>query len=577
MPSHATQRAPAPVEEHYDAVIVGSGFGGAVTAARLADPGRDVLVLERGRAYPPGSFARSPRELSRAFWDPAQGLHGLFEVWRFRSLDAVCASGLGGGSLIYANVLIPKDERSFVHEDLAGGGRECWPIGRADLEPHYERVWEGLRPQRFPTTEPYASIPKAGAMQEAARSLGLPAERPELAVLFAASDHEPPVPGAPVLGENLHKLPRSTCRLCGECDIGCNVGAKNTLDYTFLSDARRAGAHLRTCCEVRTIEPLDSRAGGYRIGYRQHLELAAATPGGELLDPVAEPWRIVTAQTVVLAAGAIGSTRLLLANRGALPGISRALGTRVSANGDAIAWVRDASRRTAGGAKEPRHLDPSRGPVITTSITVSEGRSQSGRGFRIQDAGAPLVADWFWEALELPKLPWRLRRTIVRSLREAIAGRPDTNLSAELAQLFSDESSTLLPLLGMGRDVPDGRYVLEDGRLELDWSSAPSEAHYEAVEQGFRAIAAALGGDLLTSPGKWLSRTTTVHPLGGAPMADDPRHGVVDPYGEVFGFPGLFVADGAAMPGPVGANPGYTIAAFADRVADRILEGTPAP
>jgi cholesterol oxidase len=555
---------PAAAEERFDAVVVGSGFGGAVTAWRLAQRGLDVLVLERGQPYPPGSFARTPRQLQRAFWDPERGLHGLFEYWRFRGLDMLCASGLGGGSLIYANVMIPKDADTFVREDLDAGGRERWPIDADELAGHYENVRAMQAPQRYPADrEPYASTPKTRAVEQAAAALGLPVERPELAVLFAPPGGGEPVPGAPVGDDNLHGLPRSTCRLCGECDIGCNYGAKNTLDFTYLTAAQGVGARLRTCCEVRTIEPLDG-AGGYRVGYVQHL---AARDGhrAELLDPVPEPRRTVVGRRVVLAAGAVGSPRLLLANRAALPGLSPATGRRVSANGDAIGWVRGAGR----------YSDPSRGPVITASISVSEGRSRSGRGHRVQDGGAPILGDWLWEALEVPKLPWRMRRTIVRAIRARLRGRRDTNLSGELAELFTDESAAVLPLLGHGRDVPDGRFVLEDGRLDLDWSAAPSEDHYRAVEGTFADVAGALGGRLLGSPWRRLNRSVTIHPLGGCVMADGPRHGVVDSWGRVFGLPRLYVADGSALPGPVGANPSLTIAAFADRVSEGILGAEP--
>ena len=118
--------------EYCDAVVVGSGFGGSVSAYRLAQAGRSTIVLERGQAYPPGSFARNPYEMSRAFWEPKDKLFGLFDIRSFRKLEAIVASGLGGGSLIYANVLLRKDERWFVHDSpLPGGGYENWPTSRA--------------------------------------------------------------------------------------------------------------------------------------------------------------------------------------------------------------------------------------------------------------------------------------------------------------------------------------------------------------------------------------------------------------------------------------------------------------
>jgi cholesterol oxidase len=550
-------------EETFDVVVVGSGFGGAVTAYRLAKSGRSVLVLERGQPYPPGSFARTPPQMRQAFWAPERDRYGLFEVWRFSDLDMVVSSGLGGGSLIYANVMIPKHEETFVREDLDAGGREHWPIGWGDLEKHYDNVRTMQAPQLFPSdVEPYASTSKTLAIEDAADTLGLTAERPELAVLFAPPGGDP-VPGAPVPGDNLHHRPRTTCVLCGECDLGCNFGAKNTLDYTYLTEAQNQGAKLRTCCEARTVEPLDP-GEGYRIGYRQHVE-ARAGHHDDLLDPSPERERSVRGRRVILAAGAVGTPRLLLMNRAALPGLSPAIGRRVSANGDALAMIRDADRP----------LDPSRAPVITTSIRVGAGDSPSGRDFEIQDGGAPVIADWMWESLELPKLPWRMRRTILREIRGALVRRRDTNLSAELSEVFGERSAKLMPLLGHGRDIPDGRYVLDGDRLDLNWSSEPSEDYYRGLEACFGQIAKALGGRIPRSPWKRINRSVTIHPLGGAVMANDPRHGVVDPWGEVFGFPGLYVADGAAMPGPVGVNPSFTIAAFADRVAEGIAGAAP--
>ena len=126
-------------DEHADAVVIGSGFGGSVAAYRLAEAGRTVVLLERGKPYPPGSFARTPAAMGRNFWDPSEGLQGLFDVWTFRGLEGVVSSGLGGGSLIYANVLLRKDEKWFVHESpVPGGGYESWPLNRADLDPHYD-------------------------------------------------------------------------------------------------------------------------------------------------------------------------------------------------------------------------------------------------------------------------------------------------------------------------------------------------------------------------------------------------------------------------------------------------------
>src|ERR1035438_4518797 len=141
-------------ELDFDVIVVGSGFGGSITAYRVAEAGYRVCVLERGQSYPPNSFARSPSAMSQAFWDPGNRRHGLFDVWSFAHLDAVVSAGLGGGSLIYASVLLRKDAAWFVAE--RDGVSVPWPVSRADLDPHYEKVESVLSPQTFPiSAQPY--------------------------------------------------------------------------------------------------------------------------------------------------------------------------------------------------------------------------------------------------------------------------------------------------------------------------------------------------------------------------------------------------------------------------------------
>jgi cholesterol oxidase len=558
--------------ELFDAIVIGSGFGGAVVACRLAEDGACVLVLERGQPYPPGSFARTPHEMRGNFWDPDRELFGLFDISSFTRLDVVAASGLGGGSLIYANVMLRKDERTFVREDVLDGGYEDWPITRGDLEPHYDSVEKRQRPVPYPIGRPpFDATPKTLAMMSAANELGMPVRLPKLAVRFAGDDGEVEV-GAPITDSppNLHEARRTTCRLVAECDLGCNYGAKNSLDFTYLSDAKHAGAQLRTCCEARTIAPVPG--GGWSVTYVQHVG-ARGAHREDLLDPTREVRRTVRARRVVLAAGAVGSPRLLLSNRASLPGMSEQLGRRVSANGDTISWIRDATRLRRDGGREPRYLDPSRGPVITASIDFPADRSPSGREFHIQDAGAPALGEWMWQGLGLPGAVWLMRRRLVRAVIAHLRGRRRTRMGEVLSELLGTTavSAAMMPVLAMGRDVPDGRYRLRDGELELDWSSEPSDAYYDGVHDGFRRLARALGGHAMANPLERLAKNITVHPVGGCPMGVDARRGVVDSRGRVFGYEGLYVADGSALPGPVGPNPSFTIAAFADRVADCIV------
>ncbi|AQZ65300.1 FAD-dependent oxidoreductase [[Actinomadura] parvosata subsp. kistnae] len=557
-----------------DAVVVGSGFGGSVSAYRLAEAGLRVVVLERGRAYPPGSFARSPRELSRALWDPSEGLYGLFDVWTFNGFDSVVSSGLGGGSLIYANVLLRKDEKWFVkRERLPGGGYETWPVTRAELDPHYDAVERMLGATRYPLHAPaYADTRKTLAMQVAAKDLGLAWELPPLAVSFSPGPEEAPGLGLPIKDPaygNLHGRPRRTCRLCGECDLGCNDGAKNTLDHTYLSAAQAAGADLRTHREVRGLRARGD-GGGYEVTYVEHDEARE----GRRTDTRKLPLRGITCDLLILAAGTYGTTYLLLRNRDTLPGLNlERLGRRYSGNGDLLTFLLP---RPAGGER----LEASRGPVITSSVFVPDRLDRpdvTGRGFYVQDGGYPGFVDWLAESTDVTRSVFRAGEFVVRALVSRLLGSSDTSLSAELSRLIGQGtlSSGSLPLLGIGRDVPDGVMKLRGDRLNVDWTTRTSRAYFERIRRTMRDIADHLDAKYVDNPIWFFRKIITVHPLGGASIGHSREEGVCDPYNAVFGLPGLYVADGAAMPGPVGPNPSLTIAALADRMCTHLLERRP--
>ncbi len=344
--------------EHFDCIVVGTGFGGSVTAQRLAEADRRVLVLERGKAYPPGSFPRSPIGFKNNLWDPSEGLQGLFDLWSFSGLDALISSGLGGGSLIYANVLLRKDEKWFVPPERPGPGGEAWPLTRADLDPHYDRTEQMLAPQRYPLEHaPYSRTPKTLAFKAAAEERNMNWFRPPLAVTFG-NPGEDPVPGEPIKEErpNIHGRTRQTCRLVGECDVGCNYGAKNTLDYNYLTAAWHDGAEIRTRCEVREFEPREG--GGWTVHYIEHTD----EHEGQKTDTSVLPRITVTADDLVLSAGTLGSTYLLLRNRAALPGLSSRLGEGFTGNGDLLTFAIRCAMTGMDGSRAPRRIDPAYGP-----------------------------------------------------------------------------------------------------------------------------------------------------------------------------------------------------------------------
>jgi cholesterol oxidase len=557
-------------ETHFDAVVIGSGFGGSVMAYRLAEADLRVCLLERGKAYPPGSFPRSPYRMRKNFWDPSEGLHGLYNFWAFRGLDAVVSSGLGGGSLIYANVLIRKDEKWFVKEDVLNGGYEYWPVTRDELDPHYDAVEEMLRPQKYPFDQPpYDETSKTQAFRSATERLGLEPFLPKLAVTFA-NEGEAPVPGEPIREEhpNLHGRTRYTCRLTGECDFGCNYGSKNTLDYNYLSRAQWHNADLRTRCEVKAFEPRDG--GGYAVHYVHHHPERE----GHKTDTSRLPLHTITADRLVIAAGSLGSTFLLLKNRSAFPRLSRRLGTRFGGNGDLLTFAIKGSEEI-GGTRVPRIIDPGYGPVITSAIRVDdELDGEEGRGFYLEDAGFPEHLTWMLQVFDTPGALWRWRLTATNLVRSWLGREPESDLGAEVSELLgkTDLSAGVLPMIGMGRDIPDGNMTLHGNKLDIDWRKLKSGPFFDRLRDTARRIARELGADFEDNPIWYLGRVITVHPLGGCPMGRDEREGVVDAYGEVFNYPGLYVADGSVMPGPVGPNPSLTIAALADRFADRLLE-----
>jgi len=556
----------ATATEHVDAVVVGSGFGGSVTAYRLAKEGIGVCLLERGKPYPPGSFARTPRQMRTNFWDPSEGLHGLFDIWSFRGIDAVVSAGLGGGSLIYANVFIRKDEQWF-DSVMPDGTHVPWPVTRTQLEPHYDNVHAIIRPTPYPFAHaPYDRTPKTAAYREAALAAGFDWFLPDLAITFGAD------PERPVIGEaipeaipNVHGMPRSTCRLVGECDVGCNYGAKNSLDYTYLSLAAHHGADLRTRHEVRSFAPRPG--GGWFVRYVVHTD---EQEGEGSFNTSLLPLHELACERLILSAGALGTPFLLLRNADALGGLPRALGSRFSGNGDLLTFVTNARR--ADGSPWP--LESPIGPAITSTIRVpDENDGGSGPGYYVQEGGYPAWASWLQEGLDLPGELRRVAHFVLRRVWAQIRHSPQSEIGSQIADVLddADQAATLLPMLGMGRDTPDGRYSLDDGLLALDWTERTSEAYLARVRSAMAAINEQLGGELVQNPLSHLHRLITVHPLGGCPMGSGPEDGVVDAHGRVFGHAGLHIADGSVMPGPVGPNPSFTIAALADRFADAIV------
>jgi len=542
----------------FDAIVVGSGFGGSVMTLRLAEKGMKVCLLERGKRYGMHGFPRRIHEMKAGlFWDPAERKFGFMEFRDYADSDllSVSASGLGGGSLIYANVLMRMPPEFF-----AG-----WPggINREGLDPYYDRVLATMEASPYPfDSDPYyRDTPKTEAFRELCARLGPEADFtgppefifPDLAINFRGS-----FPGEQ--SRNRHGAVQSKCTKCGECDLGCNIQAKNTLDLNYLYSAEhnaKVRAEVRTSAQVERIAPLPG--GGYRV---------------EFTDPESGESRVLSAARVVLSAGSLGSTRLLLKMKreGVLPNLSDQLGRHWCGNGDL-------EGTTLGCA---RIVDPTKGPVITGAIRYRFSPYPDGfaHGAFIQDAGFPVGLAWFL-AGKLPspgtvpgllKLAGTfLRGLLLRLLR--IKARSEVNLGAELARVIDSDEFVQkgFVLLGMGRDRNDGEIVLgEDGEVLIKWRMAASRLHYDRVRREMKKIAGQLGGAFVDNPLTHIDKIIAVHPIGGCVMAGSPTRGVVNPQGEVFGYPGLYVVDAAIIPTSLGPNPSLTIAALAEYIAERM-------
>jgi cholesterol oxidase len=514
----------------YDAVVVGSGFGGGIAACRLAEAGKRVCLLERGRRFAPEDFPDEPTQAPAMLWHESLNPEGLFDVRMMRDVSVITAAGVGGGSLVYANVQLRAPAAVFERD---------WPaaLDREVLDPWYDRTEEALQPKPTPADP---ALPKVRAFAAAGRHVGKEAESLPLAVHFG-EPREHPFSGAKQEG----------CQNLGRCDIGCPVNARNTVDITYVARAEKYGAEVRPLHLAEEIFPPSAPGGNWRVSYK-HL--------GDGDDGSVE------APTLILAAGTIGSSRLLLKNRRRLPGLSAALGGRFSGNGDALGIAFDPSAPDVQNARNDL------GPVMTSKLDYSEER-----GFIVADGGLPANFDVLLDVARGVNVIRGWRRWLLR-LRAALIhlGWSDRALrprDLHLAERESDVDSLIF--LMIGRDAADGQMRLTPllRRFDIRWSQAASAELFDELKRTATEIAEASGAKpFFALEGGPLSKFTTVHPLGGCPMADDPARGVVDDAGRVHGYPGLHVLDGSIVPTALGVNPSKTIAALAERGAAQLVE-----
>ncbi len=518
--------------EHYDYVIVGSGFGGSVSALRLAEKGYRVLVLEKGRRFALEDFPDTNWDLKRWMWMPQVGLRGFFQMSFFEHVTIMHGVGVGGGSLVYANTL-PTPTTPFF-KAASWGHLADW---ERELAPHYATARRMLGAAKNPTWTKGDKV-----LAEIARDIGRPGEHhaTDVGVYFGRPGEKVADPYFGGAGPD-----RVGCTFCGACMTGCKVGAKNTLDRNYLYLAEKLGVTVRAETEVIAVRARPS--GGYGVDTKPSLG------GGPKLS--------FTGDNVVLAGGVLGTIPLLLdmqADAGGLPKLSRRLGESVRTNNEALI-----------GIIAPGSEDLSKGVAITSILHTDEHshiepvRYGAGSGF--------------FRLLALPHAPAPTAIARMVGAARGFIKHPVRWAKALTVRDFAAHSQVLLYMrtLESTLTIKRGRSpwtAFRRGTVTTlpEGGTAPTAFMEEATELADR-FAHKVGGvsmTLLTET--LLGVPSTAHILGGACMGQGPHDGVIGADHQVFGYPGLYVIDGAAVSANPGVNPSLTITAMAERAMAKI-------
>lgn len=546
------------IKDQYTVVVVGSGYGGGIAASRLSRAGQSVCVLERGKEFLPGDFPDTMSTLEKDVQLETPKGHdgprsGLFDFHIGPDINVLRGCGLGGTSLINANVALKAEPRVF--------DSEIWPAAiRADLETRlaegYRLATEMLRPTPYPEDRP--DLPKITTLKRSAKALGEPFYRTPINVNF----------------EDLTKgnhvgVSQPACNDCGDCVSGCNHGSKNTTAMNYLPDAHNHGSEI--FCEV-LVDRVEKDGDRWRVYY---------TAASEDRDKFDSPDMFVIADIVVLGAGTLGSTEIMLRSAAAGLGVSECLGTRFSGNGDVLGFSYNNAKPVNGvgmGDLNPDDQEPV-GPCITSIIDARE---------------KPLLDDGI--VIEEGVIPGALAKLLPEIMEGAsalIGNEKHVGLVEKAKEKLRIAESLLLgarhgavhnsqTYLVMAHDGAEGTMSLEQGRLSLAWPGVGKQPIYKTINDTLQAAADANQGTFIEDP-IWTNfmknSLLTVHPLGGCPMGEDAKTGVVDHKGRVFVkdggtdvHAGLYIADGSVLPTSVGVNPLFTISAVAERTMALIAE-----
>ncbi|WP_235738623.1 GMC oxidoreductase [Nocardioides alcanivorans] len=508
--------------KHYDVIVIGSGFGGSVSALRLTEKGYKVGVLEAGRRFDDQDLPTTSWRVRDYLWAPALGCKGIMRMTLLKDILVLSGAGVGGGSLVYANTLY--EPPTAFYEDAHWAHITDWA---EELAPAYDQAKRMLGATTYPEVSPADEVMKAVAD---GLGVGDTFHPTEVGVLFGERPGQ--TVADPFFGGQ--GPARTTCTNCGECMTGCRHGAKNTLVKNYLHLAEQAGAEVHPLTTVTDVVP--RRLGGYLVTTRR--------TGGRKQT-------VFTADHVIFSAASLGTQRLLhrLRDRGSLPRISRRLGELSRSNSEAVLGAR--SRRT--------DVDFTRGVAITSSIHLDESThvepcryGHGSNALSLLMATLTDVEPGRNRLLTGLRAMWRNRRDLL-TLHDP---RRWSEQTIPLLVMQTDDNS----LTTYTRRRPWGRRMTTKqgiGKPNPVWIPAAHDVTRRVADE-IDGIAGGTWADLVNVP-------TTGHFIGGCPIGETPEDGVVDPYHRLHGHPGLHVVDGSVVAANLGVNPSLTITAMAER------------
>jgi cholesterol oxidase len=540
------------LQHDYEIVVVGSGYGASIAASRMARCGRKVCLLEKGKEFLPGEFPSTlPEAMSEMQFTKGKthfGSHnGLYEFVAGDDINVFKGCGLGGTSLVNANVSIEPEDRVFQDEHWPVEVRNALPA----LKEGMAHAREMLRPNPYPEGKRgYPTLEKTTGMKKSAASMGETFRLLDINVTFEDQ-------------RNASGVYQKACNNCGDCVTGCNHSSKNTTQMTYLPDAHNHGAEIYTEVGVRYIE---------RAGNKWVIWFEIYGVGREKFNA---PDLFITADMIFLGAGAIGSTEILL--RSAQKGLSLSgmLGKRFTGNGDVLGFGYNNDSPVHGVGLGDRIKGVANvGPCITSVIDM-RNRPNLEDGMTLEEGSVPGPIGSILVSSLLP-LSRLLSKNADTGFVDFLRGKW-RELKSLLSGPYRGAIDNTQIYLVMTHDDGNGSMSLQHDNPSISWPDVGKQKIFNKVSGKLKDATTALGGTFVVNP-TWTALLNydlvTVHPLGGCVMGDDATRGVVDHKGQVFAnasgkelHPGLFVMDGSIIPRPLGTNPLLTISGLAERNA----------